>query len=461
MNPFRSMRGWAAESLLRRLWLWMTVIVTVVGLSTALISYVIGYQEAKEMQDVQLRQIAGLVHRWGDLRQSVLEPHGADVDEDTRVIVERLDASAAADGLRLPRALANGMHLVESGGHSWRVFVQSGRGGRIAVAQGTDVRADAAINSAQRTLFPLLALIPLLLLLSVWVVRRALQPVRMLADQLDERDERRLDPLPVHAVPQEIRPFLASINRLLDRLAVLLERERRFVADAAHELRTPIAALSLQAENLAHADLPVETRARLRSMQHGLARTRGVVEQLLSLARAQSGRRLALQRIDPTQVLHQVIEDLMPVAELRRIDLGMERDEGVPILADSTQLYTLLRNGLDNALRYTPDGGRVDLAVFTEAGDDRILRVHIDIADTGPGIPPQDLQRAFEPFERLEHVPGSLGSGLGLAIMRSIAHNLGGRLELENRPTGGLCMRYSQPAMWTGEPVTGPADARK
>ncbi len=461
MSPLRSLRRWASESLLRRLWLWMTVIVTVVALSAAGASYVIGYQEAKELQDVQLRQIGLLVQRWGHLPQSVLTPQGADIDEDTRIIVERLDGSGSADGLHLPRTLGDGMHRVDSSGQSWRVFVQAGRGGRIAVAQGTDVRLDAAINSAQRTLFPLLALIPLLLLLAVWVVRRALQPVRMLADQLDEREERRLDPLPVQAVPQEIRPFLASINRLLDRLTILMERERRFVADAAHELRTPIAALSLQAENLAHADLPVETRARLRSLQDGLARTRAVVEQLLSLARAQSGRGLTLRRTDPTQVLHQVIEDLMPVAELRRIDLGMERAEGVPILADSTQLYTLLRNGLDNALRYTPDGGRVDLAVFSDAGDDGTARVNIDIADTGPGIPLQDLQRAFEPFERLEHVPGSMGSGLGLAIMHSIAQNLGGRLELANRPTGGLRMRYSQPAMRTDEPVMDSTDARK
>ncbi|HVA41076.1 MAG TPA: HAMP domain-containing sensor histidine kinase, partial [Candidatus Binataceae bacterium] len=447
MNRFRPLRHWASESLLRRLLLWMTVTVAGVGLSAAGASYVIGYQEAKELQDVQLRQIALLVHRWGHLPQSVLAPQGADVDEDTRIIVERLGAPALADGLHLPNSVGDGMHQVESGGHSWRVFVQTGRGGRIAVAQSTDVRLDAAINGAQRTLLPLLALIPLLLVLFIWVVRRALQPVRTLADQLDERDEGRLDPLPVNAVPREIRPFLASINRLLDRLAVLLERERRFVADAAHELRTPIAALSLQAENLAHADLPAGTRARLCSMQDGLARTRAVVEQLLSLARAQSGRGLALHRTDPSQLLHQVIEDLMPMAEVRHIDLGMERDEGAPILADSTQLYTLLRNGLDNALRYTPDGGRIDLAVFTEAGAGGALRVNIDIADTGPGIPPQDLQRAFEPFERLEHVPGSLGSGLGLAIMHSIAENLGGRLELENRPTGGLRLRYSQPVM--------------
>ena len=453
MNPLRSLRAWAAQSLLRRLWLWMTVIVTVVAVGTAAASYVLGYQEAAELQDVQLRQIASLVRRWGDLPQSVLEPRGADVDEDTRIVVTRAGGSASADGLRLPRDLGDGMHSVEAGGHTWRVYVRTGSAGRIAVAQRTDVRVDAAVNSAQRTLFPLLALVPLLAILSAWVVRRALQPVRALAAEIDARAEAGLDALPLAAVPREIRPFLASINRLLVRLANLLERERRFIADAAHELRTPIAALSLQAENLAHVDLPAESRDRLLSLQHGLARTRTVVEQLLSLAHAQSGRGITLQRIDPARVLHQVLEDLMPVALLHRIDLGIERDEGAPILADSTQLYTLLRNGLDNALRYTPDGGRVDLAIFTQAGADGATRVCIDICDTGPGIAPQDLQRAFEPFERLERVPGSQGSGLGLAIMRSIAQNLGGRIELQNRPTGGLRARYSQAALAPGQSV--------
>ncbi|MDE2253547.1 MAG: two-component sensor histidine kinase [Betaproteobacteria bacterium] len=447
MNPRAMLRQWAAQSLLRRLWLWMTVIVAVVGVCTAAVSYVFGYQEANELQDAQLRQVASLVHRWGDLPQAVLEPQGAEVDKDARIIVERLDRAVSSRGLALPRQLGVGMHVVQSGGHSWRVFVRDSPTGRIAVAQRTDVRSDAAIDSAQRTLFPLLALIPLLALLAAWVVQRALRPVRDLAREVDARDDSRLDPLPVEHVPQEVLPFIASINRLLSRVATMLERERRFVADAAHELRTPIAALSLQAENLAHADMPENTRTRLRSLQQGLARTRTVVEQLLSLARVQSGRGLTLRPLDPTQVLQQVIADLMPLAAEKGIDLGMERNEGAPILADSTQLYTLLRNALDNALRYTPPGGRVDLAISTDRADGHRAKVHIDISDTGPGIDPDDLERAFEPFERLGHAADSMGSGLGLAIMRNIAENLGGRIELQNRPAGGLRLRYSQPAV--------------
>lgn len=447
MNPVNVLRRWAAQSLLRRLWLWMSIIVVGVGIATASVSYWFGFQEANELQDAQLRQIASLVHRWGNLPQDVIEPRGADVDKDARIVVQRLDLPAPGRGLHLPAHLPEGMHVVESDGHAWRVYVREGAHGRIAVAQRTDLRTDAAIDSAQRTLFPLLALIPLLALLAAWVVRRALRPVRSLAAQVDRRDDTRLDALPLDEVPREIRPYLASINRLLARIGTMLERERRFVADAAHELRTPIAALSLQAENLEHAALPAETRTRLRNLQQGLARTRAVVEQLLSLARAQSGRSLTLCPTDPSHVLRHVIEDLMPVAEQRHIDLGLERNEGALVLADPTQLYTLLRNGLDNALRYTPEGGRVDIAVFKDQAADGSLRIVIDIDDTGPGIAEQDLQRAFEPFERLDHSPDSMGSGLGLAIMRNIAQNMGASIQLENRPSGGLRLRYSQPAL--------------
>ncbi|SCC94584.1 putative Sensor of two component system, qseC [Thiomonas sp. X19] len=468
LNPIPLLRHWAAQSLRRRLWLWMTIIVAVAGLSTGAASYIFGYQEANELQDAQLRQIASLVHRYGLKPSSVIEPHGADADRDARFIIERLRASGTrtlANGLALPSRLTPGMHTIEAGAHSWRVFVRQDSSGDIAVAQRTSVRNEAAVDSGLRTLVPMLTLVPLLVLLVSWVVRRALRPVRRLASLVDARDDHRLDPLPLDEVPLELRPFLASINSLLARVASMLERERRFVADAAHELRTPIAALTLQAENLDHTALPTATRSRLHSLQQGLTRTRAVVEQLLSLARVQTGPASTLQRIDPAQVVRHVLEDLMPLAEQRRIDLGLERQDGAPILADSTQLYTLLRNGLDNALRYTPEGGRVDLALSTESARDGRSWVHIDIADTGPGIAAQDMDRAFQPFERLDRAVETTGSGLGLAIMRNIAQNLGGQITLDNRPEGGLRLRYSQlaqpstataPAVTQGTPSSHP-----
>ncbi|MGE0069318.1 MAG: sensor histidine kinase [Thiomonas sp.] len=439
MNPIAALRHWGAQSLLRRLWLWMTVSVVVVGLGTAALSYFFGYQEANELQDAQLRQIASLVQRWGSFPGGALDPAGADVDRDARIVVQRLGAPVGTHGLSLPPDLPDGMQVVQSGEHAWRVFVQPGAQGRIAVAQRTDLRTDEAIDSAQRTLFPLLALIPLLALLAAWVVRRALRPLRQMAHGVDARSEADLQPLPETDVPQEILPFVHSINRLLLRLSASMEQQRRFVADAAHELRTPIAVLSMQVDNLKPLQLPTQARERVKALQEGLRRARTVVEQLLTLARSQGEQAVQRQRIDPSSVMREVIADLLPLAESRHIDLGIDRADAVRLSTDPAALYTLLRNAVDNALRYTPQGGRVDLRVRAEAD-----RVVIEVQDSGPGIAPEQLQRVFDPFVRL---PGaqSEGSGLGLAIIQRIAQRLGGSVWLENAPEGGLILRYSQP----------------
>ena len=438
MSPLAALRHWGAQSLLRRLWLWMTVSVVVVGLGTAALSYFFGYQEANELQDAQLRQIASLVQRWGNLPDSALNPAGADVDKDARIVVQRLGAPVGAHGLQLAADLSDGMHVVQSGDHAWRVFVQQGDKGRIAVAQRTDLRTDAAIDSAQRTLFPLLALIPLLALLSAAVVRRALRPLRQMAHGVDARSEADLQPLPQTDVPQEILPFVHSINRLLGRLNASMEQQRRFVADAAHELRTPIAVLSMQVDNLKPLQLEPQARQRIGALQDGLRRARTVVEQLLSLARSQGEQTTLRQTLDPASVMREVITDLLPLAESRRIDLGIDRAEKLEIDTDPALLYTLLRNAVDNALRYTPEGGRVDLRVRAESE-----RAVIEVQDSGPGIAPEQLQRVFDPFVRL---PGaqSEGSGLGLSIIRQVALRLGGEVTLRNATEGGLILRYSQ-----------------
>jgi len=438
MSPLAALRHWGAQSLLRRLWLWMTVSVVAVGLGTAALSYVFGYQEANELQDAQLRQIASLVHRWGNFPDSALNPAGADVDKDARIVVQRLGTSAGKNGLQLPAHLPDGMHVVESGGHAWRVFVREGDQGRIAVAQRTDLRTDAAIDSAQRTLFPLLALIPLLALLSAWVVQRALRPLRQMAQNVDARRESDLQPLPETDVPQEVLPFVRSINRLLQRLHAAMEQQRRFVADAAHELRTPIAVLSMQVDNLAPLQREAEAHERLDALRQGLRRARAVVEQLLSLARSQGEQSLHWQQIDPVQVVREVIADLLPLAESRGIDLGLDRADTAQARTDPAQLYTLLRNAVDNALRYTPMGGRVDLRVLAARGD-----LVIEVQDSGPGIPSDQLARVFEPFVRLPGAEGE-GSGLGLSIIRQIAQRLRGSVALENAAEGGLILRYTQ-----------------
>ena len=427
---------WASRSLLRRLWLWTAAIVAACGVLAAALSYALGYDEANALQDAQLRQIAALVHGWGALPAAVLR--GGD-DADARVVVQPLDAPVPPGGLQLPSTLHDGMQQLRVGGEDWRVFVSAGRAGRIAVAQRAALRSEAALDSAQRTIVPMLALVPLLVLLSAWVVRRALRPVRRLADEVDARDAASLQRLDLERVPLELRPFLASINGLLGRLGEAVERERRFVADAAHELRTPVAALGVQAENLAHGALSDDARQRLHALRQGLERARGVVEQLLGLARAQSAAQPLAQPVELRALLRQAIEDLMPLADAKRIDLGLAEADDVVVDSDPTLLSIFVLNAIDNAIRYAPSGGCVDLALRRVAGG-----VEIEVVDDGPGIAPEMVERAFEPFERLGRA--GAGSGLGLPIMRGVARKLGAGLELSAAVPHGLTVRLRLPS---------------
>jgi two-component system OmpR family sensor kinase/two-component system sensor histidine kinase QseC len=308
------------------------------------------------------------------------------------------------------------------------------------VAQSTDLRSDAAFASARLTLLPLLILIPLLVIFARIIVRRSLAPIHALAEAVDQQNADRPTPLSVEKVPEEIVPFIQSLNRLLERIRQLLEKERRFIADAAHELRTPLTALSLQVQNLERADSLEESRKRLLPLQDGLERARHLLDQLLGFARQQSVVS-TIEPVDLTAVARQVVEDLYPLAELKKIDFGMDAEKPLRVQGSSAAFYSLLRNAVDNALRYSPENSEVTVRVRGEGND-----VLLEVIDSGPGIPTDALERVFDPFYRL---PGSAGdgSGLGLSIVRSIAEQMGGQITLQSRSDhSGLHFIYRQKA---------------
>jgi two-component system, OmpR family, sensor kinase len=258
------------------------------------------------------------------------------------------------------------------------------------------------------------------------VITHSFRPVFRLAARLDAKESNHLAKLPVDAMPDELRPFIESINRLLERIASMFEQKRRFIADAAHELRSPITALTLQAENLGHADLPPESRERLAVLDTGIRRTAHLLEQLLALAKYEAG---SLPQVPPTRldkVVKKVVADLLPLARVRSVDLGFKRIEDPSIASDPIALTVLVRNVVDNAIRYSPEGGQIDISLFRD-------RTHavLCVEDTGPGIPMNDLTRVFDPFYRGSHA-GAQGTGLGLSIVRRIVESLSGSITLEN-----------------------------
>ena len=405
-------------------------------------SFGFAYVEAQEFQDDTLRRIAVLADSEHLPRAGqASDGGGADNDPEDRVLVMRLPPDAGTNlPAWLPSGLPPGFHTLGDSGGRWRVFVRQTKSGQgIAVAQETEVRNEMAENSALRTLVPLL-LLPLLIWLAVRLVRTELAPVRTLAQTLDEQPAGRPRPLPDGDVPDEIAPFVRAINRLLARVNELMGEQRRFIADAAHELRSPLTALSLQAQNLERADTPDAIRARVAPLKAGIERTRRLTEQLLSLAKSQAGA-AAVAPLDVSSLARELIAEYLPLAEARSIDLGLEDVGGIVLAAEPQTLQLSLKNALDNALRYTPPGGEVTLRVYAEGVD-----AVIEVRDSGPGIADSERERVFAPFYRIEGAGGE-GSGLGLAIARDAATRLGGTVTLDDRADGpGLVFRYRQPS---------------
>ena len=419
--------------------------ILVISLAAATISFGLAYSDAKEFQDTTLQQIAAVTDDWNlkDQRRtdsSADATNGSDSDAEDQVMVMVLPSgTASTPAVWLPTELLPGFHDVNTKDGSWRVFVRrTSKGEHIAVGQASEVREDMAIDSALRTLIPLLLLLPILIWLIIRIVRSEIAPINQLTNTLDAQSAARPHPLSDDDLPREITPFVHAINRLLARVNALMDQQRRFIADAAHELRSPLTALSIQAQNLKHAGSLDTMRERVIPLQGGIERARHLTEQLLSLARTQAG--AAGDTVgDISTMTRELIAEYLPLAEAKRIDLGLEETAPIPAQAISEALQLILKNALENALKYTPNGGKVTVRLLAD-----IDSAVIEVADNGPGIPASERERVFDAFYRMPGTAGE-GSGLGLAIAHKAALALGGVVSLHERQYGtGVVFRYRQ-----------------
>lgn len=291
-------------------------------------------------------------------------------------------------------------------------------------------------------MLPFLILFPVLLLVVGDLVRKLFRPIEVLAAEIDQRGEQELHRIDEQHLPLEIRPFVVAINRLLTRVAHAMDSQLRFVADAAHELRSPMTALSLQSDRLAATDMSPMTRERFVPLSRGIERGRKLIDQLLSLAAAQSASARPLSTLSVHDVYRQVLEDLLPLAERKHIDIGVESAQDVQVVFNEIDLFTLVKNLVDNAIRYTPHGGRIDLSVVLTQG-----WVQLQVKDSGPGITLEEQARVFDPFYRSLGTDES-GSGLGLSIVKAIIDRTGARIQLgwsDEIERRGLCV-----TVWLG-----------
>ncbi|HRX71922.1 MAG: two-component sensor histidine kinase [Candidatus Competibacteraceae bacterium] len=439
------------RSLRRHLSLTLGSAIVLAGLAAALASFGLAYFEAKEFQDDMLRQIA-MLHVNGPSTFRVLESPHRDTgeipisDPESRIIVIHLPRDARPDWIHLPRDakstwvasdLPPGLHTLNTRSGSLRVLVRDMPAGeRLIVAQLTTVRDELALSSALQTLIPLLLLLPLLVWLIVRIVHSELAPITRMAKALDAQPADRPQAVPDNGLPDEITPFVHAINRLLERVNLLIGQQRRFIADAAHELRSPLTALSLQAQNLMRAESLDAVRERVVPLQEGIERARHLAEQLLSLARTQASIAEA-SVVDVSAMVRELMAEYWRLAEAKRIDLGLEETAPFTLRGSRETLRLMISNALENALKYTPEGGEVTLRLRSDAQGDLI-----EIVDNGPGIPPAERERVFDAFYRIPGAKGE-GSGLGLAIAHEAAIRMGGTVNLYNRQAGsGLIFRY-------------------
>ncbi|WP_457265900.1 ATP-binding protein [Pseudomonas sp. P5_C3] len=435
-----------SDSVQVRLSVALSLAILIVAVLAGMFAFVSALDEAHEMQDDTLRQVAILFDRQQmTLHYPATEKIAGD-DEESRVIVQYLADSSKAAGnhddsvipLPFSTTLADGLSTLNIAGEDFRALVRTtARGERIVVAQETGVRDKEARESALRSLLPFLILFPVLLLVVSDLVHKLFRPIATLSDDLDRRDKQALHPIDEHHLPTEIRPFVVAINRLLARVAQSMETQRRFIADAAHELRSPMTALSLQAERLKATPMPTQAVERLLPLSCGIERSRKLIDQLLALAAAQSNAERPQTTVSVHEVYRRVLEDLLPLAERKNIDIGVEGTEDVQLVINEMDLLILVKNLVDNAIRYTPCGGRVDLSVAL-AQEIVILQVK----DSGPGITADEQVRVFDPFYRSVGTEEA-GSGLGLSIVRAIAERTGARVRLsfsDETNKRGLCV---------------------
>ncbi len=439
-------------SLRRRLLVLLLGMVLAAWVATAVFTFFDARKEIGQMLDAHLAQSAGLVA--AQLEHDLDDDHGSTLPRqykhERKIAFQVWDKkgrlrlrSASAPETRL-QSQSEGYGDAVLDGKRWRTFSRwdESRHYLVQVAERYELRDELAQSVASHLMHPLYVAVPALALL-IWLgVGAGLAPLSGVAREVARRAPDNLAHLDADSAPREISPLIAALNALFDRLRVSLEQERRFTADAAHELRTPLAAVKTQAQVALGARDEAERGRALANVVAGTDRASRLVEQLLVLARLDPQKALPPgQRVDLRELAQQGVAEIAPAAAAKGVEAGLAPGEPAWVAGDAVLLAVLLRNLLDNAVRYASAGGEVEVAVRREAGG-----VSLSVADSGPGIPAAERERVFDRFHRVLGT-GEEGSGLGLSIVRRIADLHRAAVSLADGPNGrGLKVEVRFPA---------------
>jgi two-component system OmpR family sensor kinase len=451
------------RSIRANLVLWVVGALTIGTVVVLGATYALTRNQLGRLFDEELKKVAHAVHLredWTQTRRLRIPRPGFAVsvrayDRTGRVYFETALPSLPSD---LSQTFEEGLASVETLDGPWRVYTYVTDEGTVQVGQAVAARDALARELSLSVLMPMLLLIPVLGVVVGWALKRGLQPLHDASRRVSDRDAARLDPLPTADVPRELVPLVHQINALLGRLEGALDAQRRFLADAAHELRSPVAALALQVQLAERAQSGASRSAALHELARGVERARRVVQQLMDFARLDAG--VPLQAFAPVNLAalsREVVAGYAVRAESQDVDLGVDAPALVQAFGAESELRSLLENLVDNALRYAPQGSPVTVAV-REVEEVIELRV----VDAGRGVPAAERERVFERFHRVAG-DATRGTGLGLAIVKAIVERHHGRIGLADADAvaelPGLAVTIRLPA-WRGEARSAAGETR-
>lgn len=442
----------AGLSLQRRL-LWLVLgVVTVAWLLALAATWQDARHELDELLDSHLAQAAALlvVQQAGEIGEEGQQPDAPllhryapkvafQVFHEGRLTLRSANAPGVPlvdPGLHFVR----GFTTVQHGGAAWRVFAARGAENDVQVYVGERLDSRSAISLAilRSAMWPLAVMLPVLALAVWWAVRVGLLPLRRLSELLAHRRPQALEPLPLVGMPTEMLPMVAALNGLFERIAVLIGNERRFTSDAAHELRTPIAAIRTQAQvALGESDDALRRQALLQTLE-GCDRATRLVNQLLTLSRLETGTAPRLDPVDLAPLCRDVVAELAPGAFGKKQALEFEGPDHCAVLGEATLLRVLVRNLVDNAVRYAGDGARIVVRLAGGEG-----RFSLFVEDNGPGLSAAERAELGVRFYRKSGMAES-GSGLGWSICERICQVHDFSLNAESSADlGGLRVQVS------------------
>ncbi len=430
-------------SIKRFLLIYITLAILVIYALISYASYWVSKEELNELYDANLQQVASAIAAQHLAIEDVTHLYsnnqvgtGLKIKSEEELYVRVITKDGAVlyvshPQAKVPHPSVAGLSTQKYQNNQWRFFAVKVNQETIQVAQSLKLRKKTIKDTAISLMLSQLLFIPVLVILIFYAIRKALSPLSALSAEIKHRESLNLKPFSDDKIPTEIKPLVHSLNIFMAKVSDMVGVLKRFTSDAAHELRTPITALKLQLTLIEQSSSDAEREVAIQNLKTGINRSEQLVSQLLTLARIEpNSQAKENQSINMLNLIKESIEGLLPLAHEKCIDLGLNTSEVFVISGVPQNIAILINNIVDNAIRYTPINGKVDISLFSDSQN-----IILEVNDSGVGIATHELERVFERFYRGDN-QNIDGSGLGLSIVKEIATQHGAYIQLSNLDPG-------------------------